>query len=994
MLGIDIEERFDEIDPDVNLDLNTDRCRYFTIDQFNSEFEDDAGIYLLLNQNLQSFYAKQHLLEAFLGSISHSFHTLVLTETWNQKKYINLCTLENFKGVHTYRDVPNRTARGGPGGGVSIFTDPTIYDLKKINTLSVCNETIETCVAKLFRKDNASMEHFIVGVYRPHTDSEENFTTALHEILSNPLLHNKNVIIAGDMNIDLLDHGDNYVNQYICMLNSLNYIQTVNKATRFPNGSNWHNPSCLDHIATNRLTNYVAPIFFVDISDHCGSALRLKLDETPPTTNKKHKVSFRLTNDQNIANFETKISQTNWDFLLDINDVNHQLSAFLCYINSTYRECFPLKTKYISDKRKNKPWITESTLAKIKMKSNYYKQYRNGFITREENNRLKNRLNKEINQDKINYYKNFFANSKRNMKKSWNTLHSLLGTHNNNNSTNKIFGDASTNSDKLNIVNKFNDFFAGVGNSLADQMPDSLNPPIFPSDFIQQNFYLFPPTHEEISKIIMNLKLTWTSTDTLPVRLLKRFCNILVIPITLLIESSILKGEFPDELKIARITPIHKEDSFTEPSNFRPISSLSYISKIYEKFFSQRLIKFCDKHSLISPKQFGFQRGVSTSDALISLTEEIYSALDKNLHFLAAIIDVKKAFDCVNHNILLLKLERYGVRGVPLNWLKSYLADRKCFVEVGSFKSRLNTFNIGVPQGSILGPLLFLIYINNMTKFSNNIQTQLFADDTIVYNSGPNIEALTTSTNVELAKLNDWTLANKLTIHAGKTKLLIVSNRVPTQYNVTITFTGNVILRSNCCKYLGVYLDSRLSFKEHIRYINGKIARHTGILYKIRDNLPLKTRLDYYYAYIYPYLSYNIIVWGGACQTHLHPLIMQQKRTIRTITNAGFRDHTDPLFKQLKILKLKDIFDFHLGTYMFHARTRGEFATQTSIQTRGSTSNLALPVFHRLSTTRRAVSHFGPSFWNTLPPNLRSINSYRRFRKSLKEFLLNRSPGD
>ena len=157
----------------------------------------------------------------------------------------------------------------------------------------------------------------------------------------------------------------------------------------------------------------------------------------------------------------------------------------------------------------------------------------------------------------------------------------------------------------------------------------------------------------------------------------------------------------------------------------------------------------------------------------MSLTEDIYSALDKKMNFLAAIIDVKKAFDCVNHTILLNKLERYGVRGVPLSWLKSYLTDRKCFVQFGPYKSQLNTFNIGVPQGSILGPLLFLIYVINLSNFSNNMQTQLFADDTIVFNSGPDIEQLTATTNTELSKLNDWTQANKLTIHGGKTKLLI-----------------------------------------------------------------------------------------------------------------------------------------------------------------------------------------------------------------------------
>ena len=259
---------------------------------------------------------------------------------------------------------------------------------------------------------------------------------------------------------------------------------------------------------------------------------------------------------------------------------------------------------------------------------------------------------------------------------------------------------------------------------------------------------------------------------------------------------------------------------------------------------------FAKKNSIISPHQYGFQQGRSTTDALLDLTEDIYSAMENKLHFIAALIDVRKAFDCVNHNILKAKLESYGIRGVPLNWLVSYLADRKCFVQIGSFKSKINTFNIGVPQGSILGPILFLIYINNLPKISDTLKTQLFADDTIVSNTHQNIDTLIDSTNRELSKLNDWTLANKLTIHAGKTKLLMVSTRIRSQQNYSINLLNNLVSPVDHCKYLGVRIDNKLTFKDHIGYIITKISRYTGILYKIRDNLPMKNRLDYYYAYI------------------------------------------------------------------------------------------------------------------------------------------------
>ena len=217
----------DTLDPDINLNLNTDACKYFTVDQFNLGFSNDTSKYFLLNQNIQSFNAKQAVLEAFLESLTVPLHTIVLTETWNDSKSIQLCQIENFEAIHTLRNTPHR------GGGVSIFVNSSLYNIKKINELSYCNESIETCVARISRKDNTENEHIVLGIYRPRHDNDENFINLLQEIISNESLDNKTIIVAGDMNIDLLKQNDNYVNHYSCMLKSLNFIQII-KQRGFP----------------------------------------------------------------------------------------------------------------------------------------------------------------------------------------------------------------------------------------------------------------------------------------------------------------------------------------------------------------------------------------------------------------------------------------------------------------------------------------------------------------------------------------------------------------------------------------------------------------------------------------------------------------------------------------------------------------------------------------------------------------------------------------
>ena len=235
----------------------------------------------------------------------------------------------------------------------------------------------------------------------------------------------------------------------------------------------------------------------------------------------------------------------------------------------------------------------------------------------------------------------------------------------------------------------------------------------------------------------------------------------------------------------------------------------------------------------------------------------------------------------------------------------------------------------------------------------------------------------------------NWVKDNKLTLNAGKTELMLISNREHDIDDfINLNFDHHEIVPQSVCKFLGIRIDSNMTFKPHIQYVMNKIAKHIGILYRIRDQLPRSARLDYYYAFIFPYLSYNVTVWGGAYPTTLSPLIIMQKKIIRIICDAGYIDHTTPLFHELGILKFLDIYDFNLLVHMHKSILREEYCQTHNLNTRNR--NAAISVSHRLTLTRHAVSWAGPKAWNLLPENIRSIPEIKTFKKAIKGHLLNK----
>ena len=346
---------------------------------------------------------------------------------------------------------------------------------------------------------------------------------------------------------------------------------------------------------------------------------------------------------------------------------------------------------------------------------------------------------------------------------------------------------------------------------------------------------------------------------------------------------------------------------------------------IFVKEIYQRLMEYRYKCPVI-PKvsikwrhqyQFGFRKNHSTSLALVTLLESITSALD-NLEFsICILIDFRKAFDTVEHSILLNKLHHYGIRGTALQWFNSYLTNRYQYVNYNNTTSNMKQIVCGVPQGSILGPLLFLLYINDISSVSNVFFSVLFADDAKLLYSSNNLQELSATVYNELSNIMQWLNANRLSLNIEKTNFMIFRPRGKNEVCPTIHICGAEIQEVDSAKCLGIMVDNKSNWMEHIKCISQKIAKGIGIIIKARKSFESETLLNLYNALILPHISYGIQVWGTAASIHLHRLYVLQKKIVRIICGVHPRTHTEPLYKSLNILNIDQIRDYSIALFMY-----------------------------------------------------------------------------
>lgn len=586
--------------------------------------------------------------------------------------------------------------------------------------------------------------------------------------------------------------------------------------------------------------------------------------------------------------------------------------------------------------------------------------------------------------------------------------HALFNKTSNNISINAIKLNNQMIQDKLAISKEFNYYFRDIGRELHDQIVNNYptSSTLITVNSRVNSLYLIPTTDEEIRMHIDSLKPSNNIYDCISANSLKKHKRVLSPLLSKMINDCFMLGVFPNELKCSRIVPIFKSGDPHNMSNYRPISILPSLSKIMEKTIYNRLNSFFKRNGIIHVNQFGFQQQSCTLSATSTLINHIQKSIDthKNNNTVCVFIDLKKAFDTVPHDLLINKLHKYGVRGNSNKLIQSYLDKRRQYVDINGSLSDviLNENNFSLPQGSNLGPFLFLVYINDIFSIKLNGMLILFADDAVLTYTHYDKSVLQSKIQEDINKIHEWLINNRLTLNADKTKYLLIKNHKNRIDDFKLNINHNDLERVETFKYLGVMIRDNLKWNTHVDIMCGRVQGLIGAFKRLGNKLHTSTKIALYHSMINSLLTYLLPVWGTSLnEVNLNKLQVVQNKALRAIFSYEYTHlnyNTSMIRSKYGLLSVRQLIRFACSVLMYKIENKYIKINYTiernnahPYPTRGR--NTPILDTYRTNLGRLNIFRVCTSFYNDLNPIIKNATTLGMFMKNLKFELLNNTEG-
>ena len=770
----------------------------------------------------------------------------------------------------------------------------------------------------------------------------------------------------------------NNYNRLSDIFNSFGVFNLVSTPTR---GNN-----ILDHIYAGQVLGHI--VEDNTLSDHRSVLVDINFQYP---NNTYYSINKRIFSNSNINAFSNNLKQESWEGVKECTNVNDAFNRFheifMFYFNST----FPLKT---IKKHKNKNWVNpeiRNSSAHLKnlfkVKNKYPDLYRE----------VKKKHSNLIRETKRKFYQSRVNKAPDPVKGAWSVVRELTGEDVRRKNGELLVNGTYVNNPQL-IANTFNTFFKEAPLEVVNKIPVSAYQVQPHSEHVPHSLFLCGITEGELMSIVRSRIKDKKSAgyDEVSGSLIRKVIEPLAGVLSYIINLSFVQGKFPEALKINKIIPILKKGDDRLVENYRPVSLIPVFSKVLEYAFLSRLEPFLEKNNILTSCQFGFRRNCSTMSAIQHFYTKIVEHMERGECPAGIFCDLSRAFDCVNHQILLEKIEGYGIRGSALSWLESFISDRRQFVSVShydsihgdkAFASDVMAINLGVPQGSILGPILFILYINDLAAAVDPGWTvALFADDSSFVVSSSDSGDLERICNSGMKTVLEWFNSNFLYLNSSKTTYIrFHTHQNKRDQDLNLSAGNQGIVRSTSTKFLGLTIDQNLNWKEHCNGLSKKLNSLCYMIRNLKSVLAFRDLLTVYHAYVGSRLHYGICFWG--LSSSARDIFVAQKRALRCIIGLSQDTSCRSHFASNGLLTLTGIFIYEISKFI-HLNKSGILHNRDvhEYNTRGR-NNLQTLV-SRLDISKNAPNNYGRLIYNKLPQYVKKNTYINAFKKHLKLYLV------